>query len=100
MLSTRCQCDLGGRTIAWNAKKYLIRRISTSVNQNTIVECVRKILACTSHPTQDYVNNVLMYFATIPVSIMTEVLLSFRSMVTPMDMYRLCNVECVQIYKF
>ena len=44
-VSTRCQCGLGGRTIARNAKKHLITRISTSVNYNTLVECGRKTLS-------------------------------------------------------
>ena len=67
-LSTRCRRGLGGRTIAWNAKKHTTTRIGTSVNQNTLVACVRKRLACTSHPTQDSVRNVLVYFAIVLVS--------------------------------
>ena len=62
-LSTRCRRGLGGRTIVWNAKRHFITSISTSANQNTLVTYVRKRLACTSHPAQDYVNNVLVYFA-------------------------------------
>ena len=57
-LPPHCQRGFGGCTIAWNAKRHLITRISISVNKNTLVSCVRKRLACTSHPTQDYVNNV------------------------------------------
>ena len=53
-------------------KKHLIARINTSVNQNTLVACVRKRLSCTSHPTQDYVKNVLVYFAIVPVSRITN----------------------------
>ena len=64
--------DLGGHIIAWNAKKHTTTRISTSVNQNTLVACVRKRLACTNHHTQDSVDNVLVYFATVPVSIITN----------------------------
>ena len=63
---------LGGRTIAWNAKKHLRTRISTSVNHNTLVACVRKRLAYTSHPTQDSVKNVLVYFAIVSVSRITN----------------------------
>ena len=70
-LSTRCRRGLGGRTIAWNAKKHTTR-IGTSVNQNTLVACVRKRLACTSRPTQDSVNNVLVYFAIVLVSRITN----------------------------
>ena len=71
-LSTRCRCGLGGRTIAWNAKKHLMTRISTSVNQNTLVACVRKRLACTNHLTQDSVKNVLVYFEIVSVSRITN----------------------------
>ena len=39
-------------------EKHLKTRISTSVNQNTLVACVRKILACTCHDTQEYVKKV------------------------------------------
>ena len=62
----------GGRTITWNAKKNTTTRISTSVYQNATVACVRKKLACTSHSTQASVNNVLVYFATVPVSTITN----------------------------
>ena len=72
MLSVHCRCGLGGRTIAWNAKRHLITGISTSVYQNTLVTCVRKRLACTRHHTQDSVNNVLLYFTTVPVSTITN----------------------------
>ena len=71
-LSTRCRRGLGGRTIVWNAKKHTKTKVSTSVNQNTLVACVRKILAYTSHPTQDSVNNVLVYFAIVSVSRITN----------------------------
>ena len=71
-LSTRCRRGLGGRTIARNAKKHLRTRISTSVYQNTLVACVRKNLACTNHLTQDCVKNVLVYFAIVPVSRITN----------------------------
>ena len=71
-LSTRCRCGLRGRILVWNAKKYLITRVRTSVNQNTLVTCVRQRLACTSHPTQDYVNNVLAYFGIVPISRITN----------------------------
>ena len=47
---------------------HLKTRIGTSENQNTLVVCVRKRLACTNHPTQDSVKNVLGYFATVSVS--------------------------------
>ena len=57
-LSTRCRRGLGGRTIVWNAKKHTKTKVSTSVNQNTLVACVRKRLAYASHPTQDFVKNV------------------------------------------
>ena len=70
-LPTRCHCVVGGRTIAWNAKKHLIT-ISTSASQNTLVTCVRKTLACTNHLTQYYVKNVLVYCATVPVSTITN----------------------------
>ena len=53
-------------------KKHTTTRISTSVNQNTLVSCVRKVLVCASHHTPDYVNNVLVYFATVPVSTITN----------------------------
>ena len=43
-------------------EKHLITRISTSENHNTLVACVRKWFACTSHPTQDSVKNVLVLF--------------------------------------
>ena len=63
----------GGWTIVWNAKKKrLITRIDTSVNQNTLVACIRKRLVCTSHPIQDYVKNGLVYFAIVPVSRITN----------------------------
>ena len=71
-LSTRCRRGLGGRTIVWNVKKHLITRVSTSVNQNTLVTCVRKMLACTNYPTPDSVKNVLVYFAMEPVSRITN----------------------------
>ena len=71
-LSTRCRRGLGGRTIAWNAKKHTTTRIGKSVNQNTLVACVRKRLACTSRPTQDSVKNVLVYFAIVLVSRITN----------------------------
>ena len=71
-LSTRCRPGLEGRIIVWNAKKHLRTRISTSVNQNTLVACVRKRLAYTSHPTEDSVNNVLVYFAIVSVSRITN----------------------------
>ena len=71
-LSPHCLRDFGGCTIAWNAKKHTTTRISTSVNQNTLVACVSKILACKSHPTQDSVNNMLVYLATVPVSTITN----------------------------
>ena len=45
----------------------------TNVNQDALVACVKKKkLACTSHLTQDSVNNVLVYFATVPVSTITN----------------------------
>ena len=70
---TSCQRGLGGRTITWIAqKKHLITKISTSVNTITLVACVRKILACTSHPTQNYVGNVLECIETVPVSTITK----------------------------
>ena len=69
---THCRRGVGGRTITWNAKKHLITRISTIVNRNTLVACVRKRLACTNHPAQDYVKNVLVYFAIVPVSRFTN----------------------------
>ena len=69
---TCCRRGLGGRTIAWTAKKHLRSRISTSVNQNTHVACVRKRLACTNHLTQDSVKNVLVYFAIVSVSRFTN----------------------------
>ena len=47
---THCRRGLGGCTIAWNAKKHLITRISTSVNHNTLVACVRK-RACLYKPS-------------------------------------------------
>ena len=47
--STRCRRGLGARTIVWNAKKHLKTSIGTRVNQNTLVACVRKRLACTNH---------------------------------------------------
>ena len=53
-------------------KKHLITRISTSVNQNALVACARKILAYTSHPTQDSVKNILVYFAMGFVSRITN----------------------------
>ena len=53
-------------------EKHLITRISTSVNHNIFVACVRKRIAYTYHPTQDYVKNVLVYFATVPVSTITN----------------------------
>ena len=71
-LLTRCRRGLGGRTIVWNAKKHTTTTIGTSVNQITLVTCVMKRLACTSHPTQDSVNNVLVYFATVSVSRITD----------------------------
>ena len=71
-LTSVCRRGLGGHTIAYNAKKHLITRISTRVNQNTLVACVRKSLACTNHHTQDSVNNVLVYFATVPVLTITN----------------------------
>ena len=71
-LSTCCRRGLEGRTNRWNAKKHAKTRISTSVNQNTLVACVRKILACASHHTQDSVKNGLVYFTTVPVSTITN----------------------------
>ena len=71
-LSTRCLRGLGGRTIVWNAKKHTKTKVSTSVNHNTLVACVRKRLAYTSHPTQDFVKNVLVYFAIVSVSRITN----------------------------
>ena len=71
-LSPRFLRGLGDRTIVWNAKKHTTPRIGTSVNQNTFVACLRKRLACTNHPTQDYVKNVLVYFAIAPVSRITN----------------------------
>ena len=46
-----CRCGLGGRTIVWNAKKHTTTRTSTCVNQNTLVTCVRKRLACMYKPS-------------------------------------------------
>ena len=71
-LSTRCRRGLGGRTIVWNAKKHTKTKVSTSVNQNTLVACVRKRLVYTGHPTQDSVNNILVYFAIVSVSRITN----------------------------
>ena len=39
---THCRRGLGCHTTAWNAKKHLRTKISTIVNQSTLVACVRK----------------------------------------------------------
>ena len=66
-LPPRSRRGLRGRTIVRNAKKHLITSVSTSVNHNTLVICVRKKLSCTSHPTHDSAMNDLVYFAVVPV---------------------------------
>ena len=53
-------------------EKHTKTKVSTSVNQNSLVARVRKRLAYTSHPTQDSVNNVLVYFAIVSVSRITN----------------------------
>ena len=66
----RCRRGLGGTTIVW--KKHTTTGIGTSVNRITFLACVSKILSCTSHHTQDYERNVLVYFSTVPVSTITN----------------------------
>ena len=46
--------------------------IVVNLVDNVPVVCVRKRLTCTSHSTQDTVNNVLVYFAIVPVSTITS----------------------------
>ena len=48
------------------------RTLLRSVNQHILVACVMKRLACTSYPTQDSVKNILVYFAIVPVSRITN----------------------------
>ena len=71
-LLSRFRRGFGGRTIAWNVKKHTTTRIGTSLNQDTLVACVRKRLACTNHLTQYSVNTVLVYFSIVHVSRITN----------------------------
>ena len=69
-LSLRCRRGL------WFGRLYYCMECevhtTTSVNQNTLVACLRNRLACTSHPTQDSAKTVLVYFETVPVSTITN----------------------------